>query len=710
MKYSHLLLTLFIILSIGTYGQQVNPALTKQLDGASDSTAIVKIEKVYDHELKKHPKDELLLKLWKLSLYDSLGFQTLEDSFAIELLPNAEKIHHAYASRICLTAGNIQIDKNEFEQGISIFYRGLKIAHTYKDYKGVCVLQKAIGIAYLNLDDYKTAEKHLREGLSMAIKIENDLQIANISISLGNALKEQKDFKNAVKYYNKSLQIALKLNNQRLIAGNYNNLGNVMRQLKNNRKALEYFQKALEINIKSKNRLWESFNYHNIGNVYTDLKNYNLAINFFKKSNQIKVELGDSLSLISGYEQMSRAYSEQGDYKNAYVYLKNFVKLKDTLNIIEQANLLKDLEVKYESEKKQSEIEHLKMSSELQNVKNDSLIMQNQKNRNISILSVLAAISLLIGVGILWKTNKRRQEVNKMLNAKNDEIEDANQSLHQALNELSIKNKEVIDSINYATYIQQAALPSISQLSTDLLHFELFFVPKDIVSGDFYFSYQLYKKSVFGVADCTGHGVPGAMVSLVGMNSLDKVVREESHPTSSAMVESLNDHVKESLQRGGESINDGMDISFCYINHEDNILHFTGANHTAFILRKTLDFGLEEENDFISTRTSNEEYSLIQLQGVRRPIGESISKEPFIDVNFNIKSDDRIILFSDGFADQVGGEAKKKLKKGVLLSMLLESSKLSVKEQIKFMKEGFEKWKGDHEQVDDVCLLIVNVN
>lgn len=708
MNCRQLLVVLSILLSNIIVGQQLFPALTRKLNGSGDSTVIPVIEKIYNQELKKKPKDELLLKLWKFSLYDSLKFQTLEDTLCQELLPFADKIDHVAAAKVYMSEGSRQIENNEFDKGISILYKGLKIVRKHNDLVGVCIFQKAIGIGYLNIDDFKSAESHLREALSVAVRINNDVQIANASISLGNALKEQKDYKNAIKYYEKSLKIALKLNNQRLIAGNYNNLGNVMRKQKNNPKALEYFFKALEINIKSKNKLWESFNYNNIGNVYSDLKNYNLAIKYYDQSNKIKIELGDSLNLLSGYQGLSDAYSFIGDYKKAYTNLKAFIKLKDTLNIIEQANLLKDLEVKYESEKKQAEIEHLKMSSELQSVKNESLTMQNYKNRNISILSVLAAISLLIGVGILWKTNKRRREVNKLLNLKNNEIENANQSLHEALNELSLKNKEVIDSINYATYIQQAALPSISQLSTDLLHFELFFSPKDIVSGDFYFSYQLYKKSVFGVADCTGHGVPGAMVSLVGMNSLDKVVREEKHPSSSSMVESLNNHVKESLQRGGESINDGMDISFCYINHEDNVLHFTGANHTAFIIRKTIDIDLEE-NEYISIKTSDNEYSLIQLQGIRRPIGESISKEPFIEVNFKAKSNDRIVLFSDGFADQIGGDSKKKLKKGVLLAMLLESSILSVKEQIAFMKHGFEDWKGDNEQVDDVCLLIVNV-
>jgi serine phosphatase RsbU (regulator of sigma subunit) len=699
---------IFVMCCFSLQAQQLCNDLTAQLKGKKDSTVLVLVDRIYEQEIAKKTKNILLIKLWKFAIYDSLGYTSLKEKICADLLPVVEKIEHPYASKICLSAGGLEISHNEFLKGISIYHRGLKIAQKCKDQENTCKLLKAIGIAYLHLDDYSTAEKHLRIALGIASKYHMDLQVANVSISLGNALKEQKDFTNAIKYYEKSLQIARKLNNQRLIAGNFNNLGNAMRNLKKNERALEYFKKALEINILSNNLLWQSYNYHNIGNVYSDLGRPTLAITYFLKANNIKRELGESLSLKTGYEALSIAYSMLNDFGNAYSYLKKFIKIKDSLNVLEQANLLKDLEVKYEAEKKQTEIERLHMSADLQKLKNDSLSMQNQKNRNISVLSIFAALSLLIGVGVLWKTNRKRREINTVLNLKNKEIELANTSLQHALDELSVKNQEVIDSINYATYIQQAALPNISQLSTDRLQFELFFAPKDIVSGDFYFSYQLYNRSVFGVADCTGHGVPGAMVSLVGMNSLDKVVREEKLSSTALMLESLNEHFKRSLQRGGESINDGMDISLCGIDHGEKMIHFSGAHHTAFIIRKNRR-GLVEEDDFISIKTANTDFSLIQMKGVRRPIGESISKDPFRQVSCKLVEGDRVVLFSDGFADQVGGEAIKKLKKGVLLSLLLESSHLLVKDQVLFMKSGFENWRGENDQVDDVCLLIVEV-
>lgn len=704
-----LLPILFILFTISVTGQELYPVLTKKLGGVSDSTAITKIERIYRQELAIHPKNVLLLKLWKYSLYDSLGFTVLVDSICTDLLPDASNIPHKKSASIYVYMGNKEFNANQYEKGISLFHKGLLIAKKYKDVANISMILKEIGVAYRKLDDLKNAEKYLREALFYAYKSKDDLQIGNVYLALGNALREKKDLKNSTICFEKSLAIGKRINNARLLAGNYNNLGLIEDSKKQYANALTYYKKAVQINAESGNKLWESFNYLNIGNTYDNMKNPHMALKYYQQSTDLKLELGDSLMLLSSYLNLGDAYYDIKEYKNAYDNLILYVKLKERLNIKEQTDLLNDLEAKYESDKKQAQIEQLKMGAELQQVKNDSLKMQNEKNRNISILSILVAISLSVGLGILWKTNKRRKQINGLLNVKNNEIELTNHSLQDALSKLSIKNKEVIDSINYATYIQQATLPNISQLSSDLLRLELFFAPKDIVSGDFYFSYQMYQKSIFGVADCTGHGVPGAMVSLIGMNSLDKVVRDENHDTSASMIESLNKHVKESLQRGGESINDGMDISFCYLNHEDNILHFTGANHAAYIIRKTdsVDYTTEDEN--ISMRVVENDFSIIQLSGIRRPIGKSISEDPFFEVKFKVNTNDRIVLLSDGFADQIGGDFKKKLKKGELLSLLLKSTNKPVKDQIIFMKEQFETWKGDMEQVDDVCLLVVEV-
>jgi hypothetical protein len=203
--------------------------------------------------------------------------------------------------------------------------------------------------------------------------------------------------------------------------------------------------------------------------------------------------------------------------------------------------------------------------------------------------------------------------------------------------------------------------------------------------------------------------VPGAMVSLVGMNSLEKVIREEKHVTTGEMVESLNAHVVESLYRGSETLNDGMDISFCHLDHENNMLYFTGANHSAYILRQN---SFMDENVFdtnIQQKGRTDICTLLCLSGTRRPIGKSHSNQAFAQISIKLLKGDRIVLFSDGYADQIGGDNATKLKKGAMLEFILNSGELPVSNQAEFMNRQFDQWKGDNEQVDDVCMLFIEV-
>jgi serine phosphatase RsbU (regulator of sigma subunit) len=704
-----ILLFLFGLITISGFSQKVYPELTKKLSQIEEDNLELKVEAFYTSTLKKDKTKQYDLKIWKLYVYDSLNIVGKADTLAMDLVLVPRQAKFKEEVIIFKRLGIIEIDKNEFESGIKLHHKGLEIARRFNDQKNIAFLKRQIGMAYLKLDQNADAEKHLRESLRIYTEIKDTLGMANASISLGNALKDQGDLNGADKYYKQSLDLARKIKNQRLIAGNYNNLGNVERRRKDSRKALVYFFKALEMNKISGNKLWESFNYNNIANTYSDLKEYDKAINYLKISNQLKTELGDSLSLVSGYLGLSDTYASMGNYKEAYLMLNKYKNLQESLNLAAQANALKELEAKYESEKQEIEIDRLKTAEKLQVEISNGLEMESRKNRNLAVMSIFAGLFLLGGVGVLYRSNKSKVKTNAILNSKNSQIEESNKALQGALSELSEKNKEIIDSINYATYIQRASLPNISQQASDVLQFELFFAPKDIVSGDFYFSYQLYNRSVFGVADCTGHGVPGAMVSLVGMNSLEKVVREEKHQSTGDMVESLNAHVIESLYRGSETLNDGMDISFCHLDHENNMLHFTGANHTAYILRPNafVDELIYEQS--IQRKGRSDSFTLLCLNGTRRPIGKSHSNESFGEVRLKLLKGDRIVLFSDGYADQIGGVQAKKLKKGALLDFILSSAELTVSDQAEFMRNQFEKWKGNLEQVDDVCMLFVEV-
>ena len=379
--------------------------------------------------------------------------------------------------------------------------------------------------------------------------------------------------------------------------------------------------------------------------------------------------------------------------------------LKDTMNLHEQARALEELETKYETEKKEAQIKNLQIKGELQKEREQRLNEQAEKNRNYVILALVLLLFLSGGLLILIRSNRQKQLSNKLLNSKNSEIAQSHFALSEAMDELQIKNKEVLDSINYANYIQQASLPNLKQLKSPHLDIELFFAPKDIVSGDFYFLFPRKDALIFGIGDCTGHGVPGAMVSLIGMNGLEKVTKENTGMDTASMVEDVNQFLLKSLHRGSSTINDGMDLSFCIFEPLTKTLHFTGANHNALIIRaKTIN----NQEEFPS-KYENESTQIGVINGTRRPVGRSFVNVPFENNQFKCVSGDRIVLFSDGYSDQIGGEIRKKMKRANMMNLLLISSAETVENQINYMRDAFHQWKMNTEQVDDVCLMIVEI-
>lgn len=357
----------------GTHAQDPNSRLTKKLSDCNGEGCIQLIQRTYEHARNTKIGSREELQFWTFYVYDSLSLDKQADSVCRILIGNKQHRKLTGAHKLYVLLGNQQMDSSNFEGAITQFYKALKLTQQQHLRREEGQVQRLIGLSYLKLEKEKEAENHLRTSLSIAQEVKNDLDKANAAISLGNALKDQGKVKESIVFYQLSLKLALKINNERLVAGNYNNLGNAYRRLKILKEAIVYFNKALEINEKTGNILWISFNYHNLVMTYTDLKQYDKAIRFHQLSNEIKRAIGDSLSMISGYEGLSNAYAAKGDYKHAYNYLKLHIRLKDTLNLIEQANALSVLETKYETEKKEARIKQLQTENELRNIRNEKL-------------------------------------------------------------------------------------------------------------------------------------------------------------------------------------------------------------------------------------------------------------------------------------------------------------------------------------------------
>jgi serine phosphatase RsbU (regulator of sigma subunit) len=289
-------------------------------------------------------------------------------------------------------------------------------------------------------------------------------------------------------------------------------------------------------------------------------------------------------------------------------------------------------------------------------------------------------VIFLAGYYLIYHLKKTNDNFESDLFAQRDQIE----KQHKVLEE---SHAEIQDSIRYAKRIQSAILPSeilIQKLIPDSF---IMYQPKDIVAGDFYWLEENNGHVLIAAADCTGHGVPGALVSVVCNNALNRSVHEHEIIEPNKILDKTRSIVVEQFEKSHEDVKDGMDIALCSI--KDKKLIFSGAHNPLWILRK-------EE--------------LIEFKGDRQPVGKFEHAKPYTSHEFDVQTNDMIYLFTDGFADQFGGERGKKFGLKALRILLKSIHNLSVAEQKKALSLVFQNWMGELEQVDDVCFIGLRIS
>jgi serine phosphatase RsbU (regulator of sigma subunit) len=283
-------------------------------------------------------------------------------------------------------------------------------------------------------------------------------------------------------------------------------------------------------------------------------------------------------------------------------------------------------------------------------------------------------------------------------------IEEQKTVVEKAHHELEEKNKEIMDSITYAKRIQSAILPPTKLVKEYLPQSFILYKPKDIVAGDFYWMEHKNGRILFAAADCTGHGVPGAMVSVVCNNGLNRSVREHGLTEPGKILDKTREIVIQEFEKSDEEVKDGMDISLCGLDLNSNKLSWSGANNPLWIIRSTRHSGLDPES-----QNNTNEYEIIEYKADKQPIGKYAEANPFTTHEMQLQKDDSIYIFTDGYQDQFGGEKGKKFKATAFRSLLLNIQDKSMEEQKTIINESFETWKGHLEQIDDVCVIGVKI-
>ncbi len=256
------------------------------------------------------------------------------------------------------------------------------------------------------------------------------------------------------------------------------------------------------------------------------------------------------------------------------------------------------------------------------------------------------------------------------------------------IKEFEKQRRELTESLKYASYIQNALLPDSSYISHLLPEHFILYKPRDIVSGDFYWITRIGNKILMAVADCTGHGVPGAFMSILGITFLSEIIRTTTVNSASNVLNRLREYIMKALNQQGREHEpkDGIDMSFCILSPETNVLDFAGAFNPLYVVKR--------------------DKGLVEIQGDKMPIGIAALEEiSFTNHQVELHDGDMVYLFSDGYPDQFGGPEGKKFKYQPFRNMLLDLSKLSMEKQREHLIEEFDKWRGKHPQLDDIIIF-----
>jgi serine phosphatase RsbU (regulator of sigma subunit)/Tfp pilus assembly protein PilF len=571
--------------------------------------------------------------------------------------------------------GYVYENQGDIERGLEYYFKSLKLRESIQDnsgigesYNNIAYMYQAQGDLDKSLDMFLTALKYFE-------KVNDKKGISLIYNNVGNIYKRKGQHDKAMEYFRMSAAIRNVLGDHKTLSSVYINIGDIFKNEQQPDSAKFYFEKAMQEAEKAENKSRIAAAAENMASFYMSIGNIPLALTNAEKALDLSKELGFPERIRDSYETLSQIFVKKDDFKKAYEYYKGYKEMSDSILSDETKQEAVKQQMKYSFDKRELELEREKEKDELEHQ------AEVKQQRLIIYTSVGVLILVLVFSGFLYNrfrvTNRQ-----KMI------IEEQKQLVELQKEMVDEKNKEITDSINYAKRIQQAILPPARIIKQLLPQSFVLFKPKDIVAGDFYWMEKAGDLVIFSVADCTGHGVPGAMVSVVCHNALNRSVREFSLTEPGKILDKTRELVIETFEMSDQEVKDGMDISICSLNTKTKVMHWAGANNPLWIIRKS---------------------ELIEYKPDKQPIGKFDRAVPFNTHQIQMEANDQLYIFTDGYADQFGGEKGKKYKYKQLQESLLSNINLSPEEQKQKLDQKFEAWRGDLEQVDDVCIIGVKI-
>lgn len=612
--------------------------------------------------------------------------------------------------------------------------------------KKMSVIYHNMAMSYKVLLEYGKGLDVLFKSLAIKQKRKDSINISNTYGIIANYYGSMGLNEKSIEFNEKALSIALTMNDKRSMAAAYNNLAGNLMEADQLEKVEPYLLNAIKLNQKENNVYWLSINYQTISEYYHSKNEIDKSIHYLRLAHQLNLKHEQIYLLISTYSNLSSrklenqeidsslffglksynlakqendlesikstakilssAYDAKGNIIKAYRFLNTYSILNDSLNFENDAI---DLVTKETTNKFRTQM----MKDSLVSLNQELILRKEIEKEQLAKEAQEEVMTLFVWIGIILAIlslvmvfaylDKRKNSL--LILKQKEEVEHQKELLEE-------KNREVTDSIFYAKRLQQAILPPIHQIQKALPNHFIYFSPKDIVSGDFYWMEASDKKVLFAAADCTGHGVPGAMVSVIGANGLKRCVREFALENPAEILDKLSHLVEETFDQSADDVKDGMDIALCSL--EGTKLSYAGANNPLWVARKksispSLEIIQSPTSSPTPPITSTDKIDLFEIKADKQPVGKHDLRKPFTSWEIQLEKGDNVYVFSDGYADQFGGVKGKKFRNKRMRELILSIQDLTMKQQRVKIENDFVAWKGDLEQLDDVCVFGVKV-
>ena len=616
---------------------------------------------------------------------------------------------------------NIAVDYDDLgklDKVIEYTMKCLKVNEEIGDLDGMASANTSLGSVYFQQGQYEQAINHFKKALEYDFQADYKSGIAYDYANLGAAYYKLEQADSSLYYLRKAEVLKKELKDLGNLSLNHINMANIFHDIGQMDSAITHLNQAKEILEETGDRDALSHLYTSMAQMQTDhFKNYSLAEKQALKALEIAKEIKFLYREIESIQILTKVYELKGDYRNAVKFWKKYSSKHDSLVNTKNAQILDDLKSKHKEEKHQLELSNLRKQQEVADKLHESELQAEQlrsSNRQRIIYFLVIGLILVAFLGfIAFRNFQAKKKAHFEIQLQKEIVEE--------------KNHEILDSISYAKRIQSAILPPDKLIKEHLPNSFVLYKPKDIVAGDFYWLELSKSKSIeqesmilLSAADCTGHGVPGAMVSVVCNNGLNRSVREFGLTDPGKILDKTRELVIEEFEKSDSSssyaeasadeIKDGMDIALVALaqselesvpiaigseegnphSHTAHSLSFSGAHNPLWIIRKG----------------SNE---IEEIKANKQPIGKFVDPKPYTTHDLELNSGDTFYIFSDGYADQFGGESGKKLKSKNFKRKLIEIQHLEMEEQRAELDRFFEEWRGKHEQIDDVCVIGVRI-